>query len=89
MTTYRELADQLETVESFADLEAYAAAVCDSGLCDESEQTTQIGYLGPLAAWSTPPGLTVTDDNGEDFTVILPSGERARWINTRRAWELQ
>jgi len=83
---YDRLAQLLQDVRTAADLRAYAAEVAGSPILDESEQTMVIGGWGPLAPWSTPDGCEVTDDDGEDFTVTLPSGERAQWINRDRDW---
>lgn len=78
---------RLDAVQTLVDLRAYAEALYASGDLDESEQmTTSDPDYGWLAPWSVPQSAEVLDDSGEDVTVRLPSGELARWRNSRREW---
>ena len=89
MKNLKEVVAALENIKTFDDLVNFSRNLYASGLLDESETTKSIHpHYGPVSPWSVPSGAEVYDDNGEDFSVALPSGEHARWSNMDRAWEL-
>ena len=78
--------NSLQTVEYLSELQQWSRELYESGLLDESEQCW--GPYGPMAPWAFPLDAIPVDgtDNGEDFTVMLISGEQVRWINSLREW---